>query len=1265
MVNSRDSLSTIPKMNNDANPYIITLDIYKEGYWAYDISNYYKGRVDDNGTPFMVRWYEHGQIKNVHGMRPFIRGTVGQHTIDDKTDPDNPKITPSPDCSQIDQTGETTDTLDGGIAVYRMVNQCFTQEGMFYGEIGLKDSQGMVLSSVDIAFKVLGGRMNMIGARKFYVSEFEKALADFEDEIKKLHNDFNTQTQTALQELEVNYSNIAKNAHDSAVAAQSEIDAVRANIKKASDSAGDIQTQIDGQNLVTRREFNNLSSEIVNQFKRMNVKADTYPNEDAMKSANPNGTDDICITADNMHKWIWLNQSWIDCGQMEYATINPDEEKALYSNNPDNLILNSDIKSDDYWTGNVNFNISAENSLNGSNVIVLNNSQQIDNPKVESFAQSADFELTNHKTVSFGADINVRDMEKGHAELQIVFANDDGSLFIPEATAISSNSDDNSFERLIVNNSVIPEGATRAHLAFAIYGNGVFKIRRPQANFDKNLSPYSVADYEQTIRSSSDNLLFNYPINLWNSHITQGKVAPDSQNLFNGKITTHLNSQSGYNYLTSPRILVSADSDITIYAPTRIDDYNSDALAQIQIFEYSTLTSNDGKQIVFNVPKTKYWSKNIFQVHIDSQYRYVEFRAVLENSISGNFANMYVNVGLNSTDPKQITKNVDEITQQSKNLLASYPITSWFDTGSNISSVKSDDQTTYDDNPSIAVDTTALKNGGWLVLIPQYLSIKPNSTISIEIPSIISNFNQEEALYLQIQQYAKLGDPRNYNLDINFPLKPSEDWVLNKFEDIKLDKNTTVITLAIASDTVFKGNFGNAIINLGDKCIPYSIPEKFKELEKAITNNIFNDLPQISINANNINDNYVNGTFTFTDKSRKINGYLQIAFQGDSSKSYPKKNYKIKLFQDQQLTNKYDIKFKSSWLKDNTFNLKANWIDATQARNLVNADLFYQATASTPFENKSVEAKLSKSQKLGQMQGFPVELSLNGQYWGLYTLNTKKDGKSFGMSKDNLGEEAITSELASSHYSDPNQTIDGKDYATIIQDSANDDLKDNFKKFITFITTSSDDDFRTHLQDYIDVHSVINVMLFGTMSQMWDSMTKSSILLTWNNGKYFYNIPYDLDSTWNLFWNGSKLTDDDPSGGWGDDFGMLKNSFNTLWSRVYNLFLPEIKEQYSKLRSGVWSTANIISDYKKFIDNIPEDSYEREHLRWPNIPSLKLTDFCQLQNDIIQRTHKLDDFFIQNTNDDTTKTAEDNNSNVKPATPQAQPTEPNKDSDKQ
>lgn len=333
MVNSRESLAKIPSMNNDANPYIVTLDIYKEGYWAYDISNYYKGRVDDNGTPFMVRWFEHGQLKNVQGLRPFIRGTVGQHTIDDQTDPDNPKVVPSPDCSQIDQTGETTDTAPGGIAIYRMVNACFTQEGMFYGEIGLKDSSGLVLSSVDIAFKVLGGSMNMMGARKFYVSELEKALADFKSKSAELQKDFQDKMDSNEKDFNSRLDNELQNLQNHVKSYLSKYEgAVEydiASLKHLSAVASSIDAELKAADVANKQEFDQLKTDIATKLADMQIEPTVVPNITELQNKYPNGAIGMFITADDNCLAYYQNGKWNKGASYSSSGLSENTKKQL------------------------------------------------------------------------------------------------------------------------------------------------------------------------------------------------------------------------------------------------------------------------------------------------------------------------------------------------------------------------------------------------------------------------------------------------------------------------------------------------------------------------------------------------------------------------------------------------------------------------------------------------------------------------------------------------------------------------------------------------------------------------------------------------------------------------------------------------------------------------------------------------------------------------------------------------------------------------
>lgn len=419
-------------------------------------------------------------------------------------------------------------------------------------------------------------------------------------------------------------------------------------------------------------------------------------------------------------------------------------------------------------------------------------------------------------------------------------------------------------------------------------------------------------------------------------------------------------------------------------------------------------------------------------------------------------------------------------------------------------------------------------------------------------------------------------------------------------------------------------------------------------------------LPQLFIDAENttIASKWATAPFKFQDENRVINGYIQYAIQGNSSQAYEKKNLKIKLFQDENCKNKLKLKPKADWTANNKFNLKANWIDATQSRNLVNAQMVKKAYENTPIANADVAKALTNTQSMGQMEGFPIELSFNDGYYGLMTFNTKKDDKTFGMDGDNPDHECVTNQNSENGFKQNQGFNSVTDYWTEIHDNPSETLKTNMTNMINFINTSSDTDFKAKIGDYIDVYSAINTYLYGLLSEEWDFQNKSQLLLTWNGGKYFFMIPYDLDSTWGLYWDGSHIDTDSESAYF--DFKensryASMNGINNLMARIIKLFKPEIKAQWLKLRSSVWRNDQITGAFKKYINSIPEEAYEREQERWANIPSKDITDFAQIQQSIITRGNAMDNFMEHFA--DSQPTSGTTPATPQPTTPQAQPTE--------
>ena len=342
-INKKLDLAAIPPTNNDGDPYILPLDIYKEGYQAYNISNWFKGRVGDNGTPFAIRWYSHGRLLNIQGMRPFIEGQVGDYTIDD-SDPDNVRIDMAEDASNIHIVGDVDDTQAGGVAIYRLINQAFPKSGIFYGKIGFMGTQDdgtLVNTGVDIVFKVLAGHMNMLGARKFYVSELEKAWLDLQAKIKGYDKDYKNTTQQqaeqfkedtekALADLNTKIANEIKHAEDTLGDTQAAIDANLASLKLLATHIGALEAQLTASDVVSVSDFNAktdyLDKSINNRLSQIDTNIEAFSDLSALSAKYPNGQSGLFYAAG--HLYIY-NNGWIDQGAYPSAALTENEKEIL------------------------------------------------------------------------------------------------------------------------------------------------------------------------------------------------------------------------------------------------------------------------------------------------------------------------------------------------------------------------------------------------------------------------------------------------------------------------------------------------------------------------------------------------------------------------------------------------------------------------------------------------------------------------------------------------------------------------------------------------------------------------------------------------------------------------------------------------------------------------------------------------------------------------------------------------------------------------
>ena len=329
---------------------------------------------------------------------------------------------------------------------------------------------------------------------------------------------------------------------------------------------------------------------------------------------------------------------------------------------------------------------------------------------------------------------------------------------------------------------------------------------------------------------------------------------------------------------------------------------------------------------------------------------------------------------------------------------------------------------------------------------------------------------------------------------------------------------------------------------------------------------------------------YISGTADFS-------GYAQIKAQGNSSMNYPKKNQTVKLYQDAACSEKLKLDFKR-WGAQNKHVYKANWIDLSHARNVVSARLWADVVKSRANYPELPEL-LRTSPNQGAVDGFPVKVYAGGVYQGRYTLNIPKDKWTFNMDDELDNHCVLYGENYVSGCFRATANINGSDWTDEIHDTVPASVKARWNQVIEFVMNSTDEEFRTNLSQYFYVDSLIDYYLFGLASCGLDAFGKNQIYATYDGQKWIASM-YDMDSTWGLYWDGSKFVS--ASYGRNEFEDMVQGrQGNLLYMRLEQLFAAQLKARWAELKSGALSVENIINRFERFTDIVSAELVKEDY----------------------------------------------------------------------
>lgn len=345
--------------------------------------------------------------------------------------------------------------------------------------------------------------------------------------------------------------------------------------------------------------------------------------------------------------------------------------------------------------------------------------------------------------------------------------------------------------------------------------------------------------------------------------------------------------------------------------------------------------------------------------------------------------------------------------------------------------------------------------------------------------------------------------------------------------------------------------------------------------------------------------------------------YATIKLQGSSSLAYEKKNYTITFYTDETYTEKNNIQLNENWGEQNKYCLKANWIDSTQARNIVNARLMAKVQDSYDL--------FTDCPNNGLIDGFPIEIYVNGEYLGLYTCNIPKSDWMFNMDSSNENHIVMCAENntigSSTTFTVEAPAVDGEDWSIEVgPNETEEEVEETFEKLnrvIRFVKDSSDEEFKANFNQYLNLDSCLNYLSFMYLANCTDNSIRNMLLVTYD-GKIWYPSMYDLDSTWGLKWNGEELLNAYNS--FPEDYAKAPS---LLWVRIITCFPEEFKTRYNILRKTILSDKSIAQEFENFENSIPIESWEKEHEKWPDIPSISY-GVDQILNHLNNRSNYVD-----------------------------------------
>ncbi len=385
----------------------------------------------------------------------------------------------------------------------------------------------------------------------------------------------------------------------------------------------------------------------------------------------------------------------------------------------------------------------------------------------------------------------------------------------------------------------------------------------------------------------------------------------------------------------------------------------------------------------------------------------------------------------------------------------------------------------------------------------------------------------------------------------------------------------------------------------------------------------FTELPLIQIQTDYYigDEPKVPATFIISDSSETFTSYMGIERRGGISQGYPKKSYDLELWKDESGLDTLN-KSLLSMRNDDDWLLIAMWNEPMRLRNAVSHELWLKIH-TIYYQEKEPEAVPGIHTKY-------AEVFLNEEYIGIYILTEQVDRKQLKLKKFIPDSSRIRGQLSKAIYWGDAVTYDAApafNNANRIWSGfemkypKNEEITDwtELHKLVNLVVNGSDDEFLRDILSLFNIENAVDYFLFLNIFRGTDNRGKNIYVSRYDDDEPFINIPWDLDGTWGMLWNGNRvnITDDIFSNGMFDRLMNLDNDF-------FNLLL---RERWNSLRENEFDKLRLMGMFEEKYNILHINGvYNREKLKWGD-NCLDLQNMFYLNTWLTERLIFLDDYF--------------------------------------